>query len=54
MHSTDNIWNDHYGEYWDRRRKRPFDGKLLMNYPRNPVCPTATWNWRSYYGDIYK
>lgn len=51
-HATDNVWNDHYGKYRDEWRLRPYDGKLLINYPGNPCCPTANWNWRTYYGDI--
>lgn len=52
QHATDNIWNDHYGELWDARRKSPIGGKPLINYPGNPSCPSVNWNWRTYYSDV--
>jgi len=52
MHVTDNIWNDHYNEHWDKKRRRPINGKLLMNFPGDNTCPCAAWNWRNYYKDI--
>lgn len=50
-HSTDNIFNDHYGSY-DGGNKR-VNGKLLINYPGGgPDCPGINWNWRTFYIDV--
>jgi len=50
--TTDNVWNDHYGKYWDKWKLRPYDGRLLMNYPGYSNCPSSSWDWRNYYNDI--
>ena len=52
QNATDNIWNDHYGKYWNTWDLRPIEGELLMNYPGHPTCPTGIWNWSTYYNDI--
>ena len=52
QHSTKSLFNDHYGEYSDNSNKTPFGNRLLMNYPGTSTCPTATWNWRTYYEDV--
>jgi hypothetical protein len=52
QHVTDNIWNDHTGEHWDKKDTSPYGGQPLVNYPGNPSSPSSNWDWRTYYNDI--
>jgi hypothetical protein len=51
-HATDNIFNDHYGNYNGSNKK--VANEILINYPGagSTDCPGITWNWRTYYKDV--